>query len=97
MLYYIILYDIILYCIILYYNCNLEGTKWSQGMGVVSNNWFDCGLLSILYIFKPSCRPIFKPPVVTVCRPYESLDFYQDSSKGGAVETGCSDLCDVAY
>ena len=24
-------------------------------------NWFDCVLLSILYMFKPSCRPMFKP------------------------------------
>ena len=27
----------------------------SQGMGVVSNNWFDCVLLLILHMFKPSC------------------------------------------
>ena len=26
-----------------------------QGMVVVSSNWFDCVLLSILYMFKPSC------------------------------------------
>ena len=25
-------------------------------------NWFDCGLFSILYMFKPSRRPMFKPP-----------------------------------
>ena len=31
--------------------CGLRG---SQGMGVVSNNWFDCGLLPILYALKPS-------------------------------------------
>ena len=33
----------------------LEGTKGFQGMGVVSNNWFDCVLLSIVYMLKPSC------------------------------------------
>ena len=31
-------------------------------MGVVSNNWFDRVLCSIPYMFKPSCRPMFKPP-----------------------------------
>ena len=31
-------------------------------MGVISNNWFDCALLSILYMFKPSCWPMLKPP-----------------------------------
>ena len=31
-------------------------------MGVVSSNRFDCILLSILYMFKPSCRPMLKPP-----------------------------------
>ena len=31
-----------------------EGTKGSEGMGVVSNNRFDHVLLSILYTFKPS-------------------------------------------
>ena len=36
--------------------------RGSQGMGVVSDNWFDCVLLSILYMFKPSCWPTFKPP-----------------------------------
>ena len=34
---------------------HLEGARGSQGMGIVSNNWFDRGLLSILYMFKPSC------------------------------------------
>ena len=29
--------------------------RGSQGMGVVSNNWLDCVLLSIVYMFKPSC------------------------------------------
>ena len=29
--------------------------RGSRGMGVVSNNWLDCVLLSILYMFKPSC------------------------------------------
>ena len=36
--------------------------RGSQGMGVVLNNWFDHVFLSILYRFKPSCRPMFKPP-----------------------------------
>ena len=40
----------------------LEGTKGSQGMGVVSNSCLDRVLLSILYIFKPSCSPMLKPP-----------------------------------
>ena len=31
-------------------------------MGVASNSWFDTCLLSTLYMFKPSCRPMFKPP-----------------------------------
>ena len=31
----------------------LEGAKGSRGMGVVSNNWSDRALLSILYMFKP--------------------------------------------
>ena len=34
---------------------NLEGIKGSQGMGVESNHWFDRVLLSILYMFQPSC------------------------------------------
>ena len=34
---------------------DLEGTKGSQGMWVVSNVWFDRVLLSISYMFKPSC------------------------------------------
>ena len=29
--------------------------KGSQGMGVASSNRFDCVLLSIPYMFKPSC------------------------------------------
>ena len=33
-----------------------------QGMGVVRNNRFDRVLLSILYMLKPSCSPMFKPP-----------------------------------
>ena len=39
-----------------------EGLKGSQGMGVVSNDWPDRALLSILYMFKPSCWQMFKPP-----------------------------------
>ena len=51
-----------------------DGHKWktlnilsrevreSQGIGVVSNNCVDRVLLSILYMSKPSCRPMFKPP-----------------------------------
>ena len=31
-------------------------------MGVVSNKWLDRVLLSILCMFKPSRRPMFKPP-----------------------------------
>ena len=38
--------------------------RGSQGMGVVSNNCFDRVLLSILHIFKPSCRPVFEPPIL---------------------------------
>ena len=33
--------------------------RWSQGMGVVSDNWIDCVSLSILYMLKPSCWPMF--------------------------------------
>ena len=29
--------------------------RGSQGVGVVSNSWFDRALLSVLYMFKPSC------------------------------------------
>ena len=36
--------------------------RGSRGMGVVSNNWFDRVLLSILCIFEPSCWPMFQPP-----------------------------------
>ena len=36
--------------------------RGSQGTGVVSNNWLDRVLRSVPYMFKPSCRPIFKPP-----------------------------------
>ena len=36
--------------------------RGSQGTGVVSDNWFDRVLLSILYMFKPSHRPMLKPP-----------------------------------
>ena len=32
-----------------------RGLRGSQGMGVVSNNWFDGVLLSTLHVFKPSC------------------------------------------
>ena len=51
----------------------LEGTKGSQGMGVVSSNWFDRVLLSILCMFRSSCWPMFKPPVLgTPLVPLES-------------------------
>ena len=40
----------------------LERTKGAQGMGIVSNNWFDRDLLSVLCMFKPWCRLMFKPP-----------------------------------
>ena len=33
----------------------------SQGTGG-RNSWLGCLLLSILYMFKPSCRPMFRPP-----------------------------------
>ena len=36
--------------------------RGSQGMGVISNNWFDGVVLPILYMLKPSCRPVFNPP-----------------------------------
>ena len=29
--------------------------RGSRGPGVVSSNWFDCVVLSALYMFKPSC------------------------------------------
>ena len=35
--------------------------RGSQGTGVVSNNWLDRVLLSILYTFEPSCWPMLKP------------------------------------
>ena len=35
---------------------NLRG---SQGTGVASNNWFDCVLLSIVYMFKPCFQLMF--------------------------------------
>ena len=52
---------------------HMRGSEWehvsvwreqrgSQGMGAVSDSWFDGVLLSILYIFKASCWPMFKPP-----------------------------------
>ena len=31
----------------------LEATKGAQGMGVVSDKWFDRVLLPILYMFRP--------------------------------------------
>ena len=34
----------------------------SQGLEVVGNNWFYGVLLSSLYMFKPSCRPMLTPP-----------------------------------
>ena len=34
----------------------------SQGMGFVGHNQFDRVLLSMLHVFKPSWRPLFKPP-----------------------------------
>ena len=36
--------------------------RGSRGMGVVSNSRFGRVLLLILYMLKPSCRPMFKPP-----------------------------------
>ena len=35
--------------------------RGSQEMGVIGNNSFDCLLLSI-HMFRPSCRPMFRPP-----------------------------------
>ena len=34
---------------------DLEGTKGVPRKGDRSNSWFDCVLLSILYMFEPSC------------------------------------------
>ena len=36
--------------------------RGSQGMGVASSNWFDRVLHNFFTLFKPSCRPMFKPP-----------------------------------
>ena len=36
--------------------------RGSRGLGVVSNNWFDGVLLSILYMFQPSRRLMLTPP-----------------------------------
>ena len=44
------------------HRARVEGARGSQGMGVVSNNWFDRVLLPILHMFKPSCRPMLKTP-----------------------------------
>ena len=35
--------------------CFQRELRGSQGLGVVGNNWFDCGLPSLVYTFKPSC------------------------------------------
>ena len=44
---------------------NLGGPKeWV----FVSNDWSDGVLLPILYMLKPSCRPMFKPPSLERCR-----------------------------
>ena len=40
----------------------LEELRGFQGMGVISDRWFDCVLPSFIYMLKPSCRPMFKPP-----------------------------------
>ena len=39
-----------------------SGTKGVPRNGVASNKWFDRVLLSILYMFRTSRRPMFKPP-----------------------------------
>ena len=39
----------------------LEGSKGVPRNGG-RNNWLDCVLLSIIYMFKPSCWPMLEPP-----------------------------------
>ena len=40
----------------------LERSEGVPRNGVVSKNWFDCGVLSILYMFKPSFWPDVRTP-----------------------------------
>ena len=47
---------IYIYIYICFFQRELRG---SRGMGVVSSNSFDRALLSVLYMLKPSCRPMF--------------------------------------
>ena len=45
------------------YNAICLYLTWgSQGMRVLSSNWFDCVLLPILCMLRPSCWPMFQPP-----------------------------------
>ena len=65
----------------------LEGTTGVQGMGTVGNNWFDRVLLAILYMFKPSSRPMFKPlPWDPLSSPQTSA--MQQCSFGGGSKGG---------
>ena len=54
-------------------------------MGVVNNNWFDHIVLSILYMFKPSCRPMCKPPSLGPPSPYFPLESGGMSGTPGGV------------
>ena len=52
----------------------LKGTRGSQGMGVLSDSWFDAALLSVRHMFEPSCltddqTPFLGTPLVplTIC------------------------------
>ena len=49
-------------------------------MGVASNSWFDRVVLSTLYMFKPSCRPILKPP--SLGPPYFPLQAWDPEELG---------------
>ena len=40
---------------VLQHTCMKREQRGSQGMGVVSNNWFDRAVLSIIHMFQPSC------------------------------------------
>ena len=84
-----------------------EASRASQGkpgqaraleeiMGVVRSNWLVCVLASILHRFKPSCRPMFKPPPLgpplvplklrTTCRRSSR------SSGAGGMGVGCGSV-----
>ena len=44
------------------FNLKSLNTK-GKSLWVVSNSWLDRVLLSIVYMFKPSCRPMLEPPI----------------------------------